>query len=547
MAILNSVTAKTRGGEAMIVAALGLILLCGTLEVRGQERPAEAKAVCGNAAVAVASSSATTADARMQKIEALTVDVPMGNGKEPLRLSLPQLMELYKVPGMSISVIQDFKIVFAKGYGTIGMGSNVPVGTHTLFQAGSISKPVAATGALYLVEHGKLALDEDVNQKLKTWRVPENEFTKEQKVTLRRLMSHTGGLTVHGFPGYDVDEARPTLVQIFNGEKPANTMPIRVDIVPGTQERYSGGGVTIEQQLMMDVTGKSFPEFMRETVLDKIGMTDSSYEQPLPAGRAAMTAIGTYMDGKPVRGKWHIYPEMAAAGLWTTPTDLAKFAIEIANSRNGRSNKVLTQKITEEMLTPVMDGAGLGFFLEKENPGQFGHDGSDEGFQAMLTMNWQTGNGLAIMADSDSGISAANYVVRRVVQEFGWNYKIEQEMPTLVIIARARGTQAALDRYAELKKSGELTGERAEKAINQLGYTLLYSLSYSGHEQDAIRVFQQNVQDFPQSSNVYDSLGEAYMKVGEKDLAITNYEKSLQLDPKNQNAVAQLKKLKEPK
>ncbi|HET7151372.1 MAG TPA: serine hydrolase, partial [Candidatus Acidoferrum sp.] len=505
------------------------------------------KAVCGNAAVAVASSSATTADARMQKIEALTVDVPMGNGKEPLRLSLPQLMELYKVPGMSISVIQDFKIVFAKGYGTIGMGSNVPVGTHTLFQAGSISKPVAATGALYLVEHGKLALDEDVNQKLKTWRVPENEFTKEQKVTLRRLMSHTGGLTVHGFPGYDVDEARPTLVQIFNGEKPANTMPIRVDIVPGTQERYSGGGVTIEQQLMMDVTGKSFPEFMRETVLDKIGMTDSSYEQPLPAARAAMTVIGTYMDGKPVRGKWHIYPEMAAAGLWTTPTDLAKFAIEIANSRNGRSNKVLTQKITEEMLTPVMDGAGLGFFLEKENPGQFGHDGSDEGFQAMLTMNWQTGNGLAIMADSDSGISAANYVVRRVVQEFGWNYKIEQEMPTLVIIARARGTQAALDRYAELKKSGELTGERAEKAINQLGYTLLYSLSYSGHEQDAIRVFQQNVQDFPQSSNVYDSLGEAYMKVGEKDLAITNYEKSLQLDPKNQNAVAQLKKLKEPK
>lgn len=547
VAILNSLTAKTRVGVAIIAAALGLVLLCATLVLRGQERVAEAKAVCGNAAVAVASSSATTADARMQKIEALTVDVPMGNGKEPLRLSLPQLMELYKVPGMSISVIQDFKIVFAKGYGTIGMGSNVPVGTHTLFQAGSISKPVAATGALYLVEHGKLALDEDVNQKLKTWRVPENEFTKEQKVTLRRLMSHTGGLTVHGFPGYDVDEARPTLVQIFNGEKPANTMPIRVDIVPGTQERYSGGGVTIEQQLMMDVTGKPFPEFMRETVLDKIGMTDSSYEQPLPAARAATTAIGTYMDGKPVRGKWHIYPEMAAAGLWTTPTDLAKFAIEIANSRKGRSNKVLTQKITEEMLTQVMDGAGLGFFLEKENPGQFGHDGSDEGFQAMLTMNWQTGNGLAIMADSDSGISAANYVVRRVVQEFGWNYKIEQEMPTLVIIARARGTQAALDRYAELKKSGELTGERAEKAINQLGYTLLYSLSYSGHEQDAIRVFQQNVQDFPQSSNVYDSLGEAYMKVGEKDLAITNYEKSLQLDPKNQNAVAQLKKLKEPK
>jgi len=393
------------------------------------------------------------------------------------------------------------------------------------------------------VEHGKLSLDEDVNVKLKTWKVPENEFTKEQKVTLRRLMSHTGGLTVHGFPGYDVDEKIPTLVQIFNGAQPANTAPIRVDVVPGTLERYSGGGVTIEQQLMMDVTGKAFPEFMRETVLDKIGMTDSSYEQPLPPARAAMTAIGTYSDRKPVHGKWHVYPEMAAAGLWTTPTDLAKFAIEIANSRHGKSNRVLSQKMTEEMLTPVMEGAGLGFFMEKENPGQFGHNGADEGFQALLTMNSETGKGVAIMADSDNGITVANYVLRRVAQEYAWNYRFEGDIPTLGIIARTRGAQAALDRYAEMRKAGDLQGERAEASLNQLGYSLLYS----GHEKDSITVFQRNVQEFPQSSNVYDSLGEAYAKVGEKDLAITNYEKSLQLDPKNQNAAQRLKKLRETK
>jgi CubicO group peptidase (beta-lactamase class C family) len=535
MAILSGARRKARVSEALVAMTVAVGLACGSAAIAGQRHAAVAKAV--------AASPATEPDARMQKIEATVVDIPMGEKEPPLRLSLAQLMELYKVPGLSIAVVEGYKIVFAKGYGTIGTGSSAPVGTRTLFQAGSISKPVAACGALYLVEHGKLALDEDVNLKLKTWKLPENEFTKEQKVTLRRLISHTGGLTVHGFPGYDVDAPMPTLVQIFNGEKPANTAPIRVDILPGTQERYSGGGVTIEQQMMMDVTGKAFPELMRETVLEKIGMTDSGYEQPLPPARAAMTAIGTYADGKPVHGKWHIYPEMAAAGLWTTPTDLAKFAIEIANSRNGHSNRVLSQKMTEEMLTPVMDGAGLGFFMEKENPGQFGHGGADEGFQALLTMNWQTGNGLAIMADSDNGINAANYVLRRVADEFAWNYKFEDEMPTLVIIARARGTQAALDRYAAMKNAGEMTGERAEKAINQLGYTLLYSLSYSGHEQDAIRVFQQNVRDFPQSSNVYDSLGEAYMKVGQKDLAITNYEKSLQLDPKNQNAVTQLRKL----
>ena len=520
-----------RGTAGLIVVALALGW--ALKHVYGQ----------GSAAIRSNTAAATpTQEERVRKVEATAVDIPMGD-KEPLRMSLAQLMELYQVPALSVAVIEDFKIAWAKGYGTIGAGSTAPVTTKTLFQAGSISKPVAATGALCLVEHGKLSLDEDVNLKLKTWRVPENEFTKDQKVTLRRLMSHTGGLTVHGFPGYDVDERVPTLVQIFNGEKPANTAPIRVDVVPGTLERYSGGGVTIEQQLMMDVTGKVFPALMRETVLDKIGMTDSSYEQPLPAARAAMTAIGTRADGTPLHGKWHIYPEMAAAGLWTTPTDLAKFAIEIANSRNGKSNRVLSQKMTEQMLTPVMDGAGLGFFVEKENPGQFGHNGADEGFQALLTMNSETGKGVAIMADSDNGIAVANYVLRRVAQEYAWNYKFQGDTPTLGIIARVRGAQAALDRYTELRKSGELQGERAEGALNQLGYSLLFS----GHEKDAITVFQRNVQESPQSSNVYDSLGEAYAKVGEKDLAIANYEKSLQLDPKNQNAVERLKKLREKK
>jgi TolA-binding protein len=256
-----------------------------------------------------------------------------------------------------------------------------------------------------------------------------------------------------------------------------------------------------------------------------------------------MTANGTYSDGKPVHGRWHIYPEMAAAGLWTTSTDLAKFAIEIAQSRHGKSNRVLSQKVTEEMLTEVKNGAGLGFFVEKENPGQFGHNGSDEGFQALLTMNSESGKGVAIMADSDNGINVANLVLRSVAKEYAWNYKFEGPMPTLALIGRARGAQAALDRFSELQKSGELQGQAAEAALNQLGYTMLYS----GHEQDAVTVFKRNVQEFPASSNVYDSLGEAYMKVGEKDLAIANYEKSLQLDPKNQNAVEQLKKLRAPK
>lgn len=483
------------------------------------------------------------AQQRIERIEANVVDLPMGDKEPPLRLDLAKLMEVYKVPGLSVAVIDNFKIVWAKGYGVLEAGSSKPVTARTLFQAGSISKPVAATGALALVEQGKLALDEDVNLKLKTWKVPENEFTKTEKVTLRRLMSHSGGLTVHGFPGYDVGEPLPTLVQIFNGGKPANTPPIRVDIVPGATERYSGGGVTIEQQLMMDVSGKPFPALMRQLVLDRIGMADSSYEQPLPPARAAMTAAGTRIDGKTVHGRWHIYPEMAAAGLWTTPTDLSKFAIEIALSKQGKSNRVLSEKMTRQMLTPVIDEAGLGFFLEKDHPGQFGHGGADEGFQALLTMNADLGQGLAIMANSDNGIAVGEFVERAVAKEYGWKYGPPEPgaFSTLMLIAKLKSTQAALEKYDEFKKSGSDKYKVDEGTLNGLGYRLLYS----GQQQDAIAVFKRNVREYPNSSNVYDSLAEAYAKVGRKDLAITNYKRSLELNPKNQNAAERIRKLKE--
>src|ERR1039458_808734 len=252
---------------------------------------------------------------------------------------------------------------WTKTYGVTEAGTSTPVTPQTLFQAGSISKPVAATGALSLVEHGKLSLDGNVNQYLKTWKVPDNEFTTTQKVTLRRLLSHSAGLTVHGFPGYAVGQPIPTTVQIFNGEKPANTDPIRVDFVPGSKVRYSGGGITIEQQMIVDVSGKPFPEFMHDTVLGPIGMKNSSYQQPLPTSLASLAASGTRADGKTIPGKWHIYPEMAAAGLWTTSGDLATFAINIALSKNGKANNVLSESMTRQMLTAQLDDASLGFFL----------------------------------------------------------------------------------------------------------------------------------------------------------------------------------------
>jgi CubicO group peptidase (beta-lactamase class C family) len=481
---------------------------------------------------------------RIQRIEQNTAVISLGENKPPLKLSLRELMDKFDVPGLSIAVIDHFQIVWVKAYGVIGAGSKTPVTPKTLFQAGSISKPVTAAAALSMVEAGKLSLDQNVNDQLKSWKVPDNEFTQTQKVTLRRLMSHTAGLTIHGFPGYDVDAPLPTVVQVLNGEKPANTAPVRVDSVPGTQAVYSGGGVTIEQLLMTDVSGKPFPALLRETVLEKIGMSDSSYEQPLPPARAAATAWGTYVNGKPVHGKWHIYPEMAAAGLWTTPTDLAHFAIEIALSKNGKSNRILSQKMTNEMLTPVLDGVGLGFFLEMDNPGVFGHSGANEGFQALLTMNYDTGNGVVIMADSDNGMAVAGQLLRSVAREYNWNYKLDEDATLeLYLIALASGPSAALERFDQIKTAHSPNHAMDEGVLNTLGYQLLFD----GKTSDAIAILQRNVQDHPHSSNVYDSLGEAYMKAGQKELAIQNYENSLQLDPKNTNAVDMLKKLKEPK
>jgi CubicO group peptidase (beta-lactamase class C family) len=325
--------------------------------------------------------SSVGVDERIRRVENGIPPFPLGPDQPPLQLTLPQLMDAFKVPGLSVAVVDDFKIVWAKPYGVTEAGANNPVTTSTLFQAASISKFVTAAGALYLVEHGKLSLDEDVNKELTTWKVPDNEFTATQKVTLRRLLSHSAGTTVHGFPGYAVGEPIPTLVQILNGEKPANTAPVRVDLVPGTKQRYSGGGVTIEQLLIMDVTGKPFPQFMQQAVLGPIGMTNSTFDQPLPPALAAHAAAGTLADGKPVPGKWHIYPELAAAGLWTTPTDLAKFGIEIALSKNGKSNRVLSEAMTRQMLTPQIGDVGLGPFLGTGgNPNEFDHAGSNVGY-----------------------------------------------------------------------------------------------------------------------------------------------------------------------
>jgi len=334
-------------------------------------------------------------------------------------LIIAQMRERH-ITGLSLAIIEDGRIVKAAGFGFADIDRKVTVTPATLFQAGSISKSVAAMGALHLVETSQLSLDSDVNRLLRTWKVPENRFTTERKVTLRGILSHNAGLTVHGFPGYDVSEAIPTLVQVLDGTKPANTPAIRVDYVPGSKWRYSGGGYTVMQQLMIDVTGERFPDFMRDAVLKPLGMLSSTYEQPLPSDRTSSAATGYRSNGKAVPGKWHVYPEMAAAGLWTTPSDLARFAIGIQQSLAAKSNPVISQAMTRQMLTNQKDGDGLGVFLKGDGPQFiFYHGGSDEGFESLMTAYAHTGKGAVIMINANDS-NTLDEILKAIGKQYGW-------------------------------------------------------------------------------------------------------------------------------
>jgi len=327
------------------------------------------------------------------------------------------------IAGLSLAVVQDGKIVKAQGYGFADKEAKIPVTPATLFQAGSISKSVAAAAMLHLVQEGKLSLDTDVNTELRTWKVPENEFTKKEKVTLRRLLSHSAGLTIHGFGGYATNAPIPTLVQVLDGVKPpANSSPVRVNIIPGTKWRYSGGGYCVAQQLAIDVTDRAFPEFMRDTVLTPFGMTNSTYEQPLPLAMRDQAATGYHIAGEPVYGHWHVYPEIAAAGLWTTASDLARFTMGIQQAIAGQTNPVLTQATAKLMLTEQIDRDGLGVFLDGHGQTlRFTHDGRDLRFDSFMLAYAESGKSVVILMNQNNESRIARGIVNAVAKQYGWD------------------------------------------------------------------------------------------------------------------------------
>lgn len=412
-----------------------------------------------------------------------------GEGMEGMNIN--ERMEFYRVPGVSIAFLNEGEIVWAKGYGYTTADSVRMVDENTLFQAASISKPVAAMAALALVEEGEIGLDDDVNLYLQGCQVEENKYTVQEKVTLRRILSHSAGLTVHGFGGYTSDQEVPNIIQVLNGEEPANSGRIFPDTIPGVQYRYSGGGYTIMQKMLCDITGKEFPELMEELVLSKIGMDQSTYVQPLLEGLQGNAAAGHRGNGEMIEGRWHTYPEMAAAGLWTTPTDLLKYAMEVQKSYFGESNLILSQEMTIEMLSPQMNDHGLGPGTGGSGDSiSFGHGGANEGFRCNLQAFTKLGQGVVIMTNGDRGGQLMSEIFRSFSAIYKWSiYK--PELKTIVSLEDDEMSKLA-GQYLLTIEGNELILEISDFEKHLQGVQLWNNLVFEIYPESATRFFNKD-------------------------------------------------------
>jgi CubicO group peptidase (beta-lactamase class C family) len=364
---------------------------------------------------ATAVGAQVSVEERVARVERGLLPRTVAQGQIEKRFSIAERMTYHGIPGMSMAVIEDGRIAFARAYGVGSRDDKDPVTASTLFQAASLSKPVSALGAVLLVQQRRLQLDDDVRQWLRSW-------TTSERVTLRQLLSHSAGLTVGGFSGYRPSAPLPSTTQILNGQSPANNEAVRVASPPGNEVRYSGGGYVVVQQLVTDVTGQPFDRYMRDAVFAALGMVHSCFEQPLSSDRARLAASGYRRDGSIIPGKSMVHPELAAAGLWTTPSDLAQVVIALQDALAGRATQLLEPAMAREMLTANIGNAGLGVFLTGPNGSsrQFTHSGRNAGFDGVLVGYKNGRQGAVVMINRNNNEGFITEVLESIAREYHW-------------------------------------------------------------------------------------------------------------------------------
>lgn len=458
---------------------------------------------------------------------------------------IPQLLNDFIVPGAAIAIIENGEIILQKGYGNSNIEKGIKVTNTTGFNIGSISKTVAAWGVMKLVQDGKIDLDAPAEKYLTRWHLPNSEFDIN-KVTIRRLLSHTAGLSLHGYPGWSPKDNLPTIEESLDGK---NNGPGRVEIImePGTQWKYSGGGFTILQLIIEEVTGQKFEDYMQAQILNPLGMTSSSYtidDKILKSSSLEHNDFGEVID-------YELFTAQAAAGLHTTITDFTKFAQASLYADKNNHQQILSTSYLTQMMEPAeaSNGSyGLGYQLETIDgisTTLAGHGGANAGWHAFLRVNPLTNDGLIMITNGGAGRNVyrqiyCDWIFWKTGESMGNRCNILPSVSNkLKQFVDAEGIDNIKSHYAELKKNQVNEYNFSEDQLNQLGY------HYLGNDKVdyAVAIFKLNIEIFPKSANLYDSYGEALLKHGDNENAIENYKKSLELNPANEDAISVLKEL----
>lgn len=460
---------------------------------------------------------------------------------------LKERMRILDVPGVSVAVIHNGQLDWAAGYGVRDETSGLPVTTDTLFQAASISKPVSALAVMRMVQEGSIELDTPIERYLNSFKLPESNFTG--KVTPRRILNHTAGLNVSGFAGYQVGEPIPTAPDLLAGK--GNSDQLQQTERAGSRYRYSGGGSTLLQVAMSDITKQDFNSIVQERVLHPLNMNRSTYEQPLSMESWPNHSAAHDYAGRRITGGFHVYPEQFPAGLWTTPTDLAKFVLEIQQVADGQNGKILTPKSGKEMLTPVFDRPALGLFIREFNGEQwFEHSGSNQGFKCDFRASFKGGNGVIVMTNSETGYELCQDIIRAVATVYGWpdmiNEPLEEKPISTDQLKRYTGDYAySPDEVAFITMEGE------RLMVQQLPYPKM-PLAPLGNHRFQIIGTEFHIDFATHTSGVPESLSMSFapkqhakrmttkeswpvqdLVLGKADKAVSRYRKIYEADPQS--------------
>jgi CubicO group peptidase (beta-lactamase class C family) len=384
-------------------------------------------------------------------------------------------MKFYKIPSVSVAVINNGKIEWIKTYGYADIDTKRLANATTLYQVASITKSVNALGIMKLVQEGKLSLTTDIRNYLKTWTFPDNEFSKGKLITLKNLLSHTAGLSVHGFIGYSVDDSLPTINQILNGERPANNEPVKPIYPINEHFEYSGGGYAVIRKILDDNISTNYDSLMTALVLKPLKMTNSTFSQPLST-KYKNYASGTNKEMQTLKGNYYIYPEQSAGGLWSTATDIAKFVLSVQNDLKGSLNSLINKQLTQEMLTPVLNNYALGFgIVEKGGEKYFWHEGESYGYNSMYYGSFTTGKGVVILTNAypNNGQPFIPELLNSVATVYDWKDFHKPIKKKLVFVSDSLLAKYAGQYYSEnpkikisIKQNGnhlELTARQTEK------------------------------------------------------------------------------------